>query len=370
MLERIIGKRKSLQRNLIKEFIIIFVILIFLSVSIFYISVSREIDVRLENMSAGEKINTEEIGSIVKRSLIITIVTSTAYILLIMRYSAKKILNPINKISEATKKIASGDFDIKLESDREDEIGELTKNFNTMTEGLNKIEVIQKDFINNVSHEMKTPVSSIKGFAQLLKQADLTEEEKQEYIDIIVEESNRLLNISTSILKLSKLQNKEKLNNKVNVDIAAQIEKVVNLLENRLLQKNIKVTTNLSRTIIYGDEELLYQVWMNLIDNSIKFTKENGNIDISIKKSGNKAEISIKDNGIGMTEEEKKKVFERFYQVDKSHYSEGSGLGLSIVQKIINLSDGSIRIESKKGEGSNFIVELPYEKNRNKNKKE
>ena len=217
---------------------------------------------------------------------------------------------------------------------------------------------------------MKTPVSSIKGFAQLLKQADLTEEEKQEYIDIIVEESNRLLNISTSILKLSKLQNKEKLNNKVNVDIAAQIEKVVNLLENRLLQKNIKVTTNLSRTIIYGDEELLYQVWMNLIDNSIKFTKENGNIDISIKKSGNKAEISIKDNGIGMTEEEKKKVFERFYQVDKSHYSEGSGLGLSIVQKIINLSDGSIRIESKKGEGSNFIVELPYEKNRNKNKKE
>ena len=126
------------------------------------------------------------------------------------------------------------------------------------------------------------------------------------------------------------------------------------------------ISANLPKTIINGDEELLYQVWMNLIDNSIKFTGQDGKIDISIKKINNKAQISIKDNGIGMTEDEKKKIFERFYQVDESHYSEGSGLGLSIVKRIINLSDGEIKIETEKGKGSNFIVELPYEKNRNR----
>lgn len=274
MFEKIIGRKKSLQRNLIKEFIIAFIVLIVLSISIFYICVSKEVEKRFKNIQTGDRINSEEIEDILSRSILITISTSTLYVILIMRYSAKKILNPINKISAATKKIASGDFDVKIESNREDEIGELTKNFNTMAEGLNKIEVIQKDFINNVSHEMKTPVSSIKGFAQLLEQDNLTDEEKKEYIDIIVEESDRLLNISTNILKLSKLQNKEKLTHKTEVNISEQIEKVINVLENRLGEKNITIKTDLPQTIIYGDEELLYQVWMNLIDNSIKFTEE------------------------------------------------------------------------------------------------
>lgn len=366
MFERILGKKKSLQRNLIKEFIIVFVALIILSISVFYISVNRAVEKELNNIEEGQKIDSEEIKNIVSRSVLITVTTSAIYIILMMRYSARKILGPINQINEATKKIATGDFGIELESDREDEIGELTENFNIMAKDLNKIEVLQKDFINNVSHEMKTPISSIKGFAQLLENENLTEEEKKDYVGIIVEESDRLLNISTNILKLSKLQNKDKLTNKKDIDIAEQIKKVVNVLEKKWSEKNIQISVNLPKTIINGDEELLHQVWMNLIDNSIKFTKENGKINISIKKNNNNVEISIKDNGIGMTEEEKKKVFERFYQVDQSHYSEGSGLGLSIVKRIINLSDGKIRIESEKGKGSNFIIELPYEKNKNK----
>lgn len=366
MFERILGRKKSLQRSLIKEFIIVFIVLIILSISVFYISVSKAVEKEINEIEVGEKIDRKEIKNIISRSVVITIATSFLYIVTIMRYSARKILGPINQINEATKKIATGDFDIELESDREDEIGELTQNFNTMAKDLNKIEVLQKDFINNVSHEMKTPISSIKGFAQLLDKAELTDEEKKEYVGIIVEESDRLLNISTNILKLSKLQNKDKLTGKKDVNISEQIKKVINVLEKKWSEKNIEISVNLPETILKGDEELLYQVWMNLIDNSIKFTNEGGKIEIAIRKNNTNAEISIKDNGIGMTEEEKKKVFERFYQVDESHYSEGSGLGLSIVKRIVNLSDGKIRIESEKGKGSNFIIELPYEKNKSK----
>lgn len=367
MFEKIIGKNASLQRNLIKEFIIVFLSLLVLSISIFYISVNKAITNKLEDINIKEEsIEGREIVWIVQRSMIISIGTSVLFIILIMRYSAKKILRPINQINDATKKIALGNFDIQLESDREDEIGELTQNFNLMAKDLSKIEIIQKDFINNMSHELKTPISSIKGFAQLLQQEGTTEQEKKEYISIIVEESDRLLNISQNILKLSKIQNKEKIENKKEIDISKQIKKVITMLENKGNEKNISITYNLPETIIKGDEELLYQVWTNLLDNSIKFTNQNGNIKIYINKKGNTAEITFQDDGIGMTDEEKRKVFKRFYQVDESHYSEGSGLGLSIVKRIITLSDGDIRIESKKGKGSKFIVELPYEKNKSK----
>ena len=219
MFERILGKKKSLQRNLIIEFSIVFIVLIFLSISVFYISVNKAIEKKLVDIDEVEQIDRLEIVNIVRRSVGITVITSALYIIIIMRYSARKILGPIRQINEATKKIATGDFDIELESDREDEIGQLTENFNTMAKDLNKIEVLQKDFINNMSHELKTPISSIKGFAQLLESENLTDEEKKEYIGIIVEESDRLLNISSNILKLSKLQNKEKLTNKKEVDI-------------------------------------------------------------------------------------------------------------------------------------------------------
>lgn len=369
MFEKIFGRHKSLQRNLIKEFVVVFIALIVLSISVFYFSVNNAIEKELKDSAeTGESINSTEVVSIVRRSIAISIGTTFIFIVVIMRYSAKKILKPINQINGAMQKVAAGNFDVQLETRREDEIGELTKNFNVMVKDLGKIEMLQKDFINNMSHEMKTPISSIKGFAQLLEEADLTEEEKKEYIGIIVEESDRLLNISSNILKLSKLQNKEKLNNKKDVNIGEQIKKVILLLENKRAEKQIEINYDLPDTVINGDEELLHQVWMNLLDNAIKFTGNNGHINIEIKPKEDKALIYIKDDGIGMTDTEKRKAFERFYQVDESHGSEGSGLGLSIVKRIITLSGGEIRIESKKGKGTTFIVELPYEENKTKNK--
>ncbi len=365
MFERIFGKHKSLQRNLIKEFTVVFLALLVLSVSVFYFSVNNAIESKLNDI---DEINSTEIVSIVRRSIMISVGTSLIFVIVIMRYSAKKILKPIKQINEATKKVASGNFEIQLETSREDEIGELTRNFNIMVKDLSKIEVLQKDFINNMSHEMKTPISSIKGFAQLLEETELTESEKKEYIGIIVEESDRLLNISSNILKLSKLQNKTKLTKEDLIDVSEQLKKVLIILDNKIEEKNIKVTSNLPKTIIKGDEELLHQVWVNLIDNAIKFTPKNGEIRIDIKKKGEKVIISIQDNGIGMTDEEKRKIFERFYQVDESHYGEGNGLGLAIVKRIITLSGGEIKVESKKLKGSTFFVELPLENNTAKSK--
>lgn len=369
MIEKILGKHKSLQRNLIKEFVIVFIALIILSISVFYFSVNNAIEKELrKSVETGESINSIQIVSIVRRSIVISIGTTFIFIVVIMRYSAKKILKPINQINWAMQKVASGNFDVQLETCREDEIGELTKNFNVMVKDLSKIEVLQKDFINNMSHEMKTPISSIKGFAQLLEKIDVTEEERKEYIEIIVEESDRLLNISSNILKLSKLQNKEKLNNKKDVNISEQIKKVVVLLENKRAEKQIEIKYDLPTTVINGDEELLHQVWMNLLDNAIKFTHNHGHINIEIQPKGKNAVVYIKDDGIGMTNTEKRKAFERFYQVDESHGSEGSGLGLAIVKRIITLSGGEIKIESKKGKGTTFIVELPYKESKNENK--
>ena len=360
MLERILGRHKSLQRNLIKEFVIVFITLMIASILIFYFSVSNALQRKVEESNKnGEKIKAAEVAGIVQRSVVISIGTSVGFIIIIMRYSAKKILKPIKQLNEATQKVAAGDFEIQLETQREDEIGELTKNFNVMVKDLSRIEILQKDFINNMSHEMKTPISSIKGFAQLLEEADLTEEEKKEYMEIIVEESDRLLNISSNILKLSKLQNKEKLNNKKDVNISEQIKKVILLLDNKRAEKQIEINYDLPDTVINGDEELLHQVWMNLLDNAIKFSEDGKTIKITSKVVNNYYEVRIKDEGIGILEEDLPFVWEKFYKADKSHSQEGNGLGLSLVKRIIELHKGTIEIKSKINKGTEVIVKLP-----------
>lgn len=175
-----------------------------------------------------------------------------------------------------------GDYEIELETKREDEIGELTKNFNKMTEGLKSIENLQNEFINNVSHEIKTPISSINGFAQILKDESLSKEEREEYANIIIEESERLTALTGKMLKLSKLQNQDRIVNKVEVLISEQIRRIISVLEPKWADKNIKINVSLEEKIFYGDEDLLFQVWMNIIENAIKFSNENGEIDIKV----------------------------------------------------------------------------------------
>lgn len=274
-------------------------------------------------------------------------------------------LQPMKQINEATKKVTAGDYDIELETKREDEIGELTQNFNKMTKGLQSIENLQKEFINNVSHEIKTPISSIQGFAKLLKDKNLSDEEREEYSNIIIEESERLTNLTGKMLKLAKLHNQDRIINKQEILIEEQLRKAISLLDPKWTEKGIKINVSFEENIFLGDEELIFQVWINLLENAIKFSKPNGKIDVKVSHQNNDIIVTIKDYGVGMQEDEIEKAFERFYQIDKSHSEEGSGLGLAIVKRIIELSDGKIEIESKENKGTTVIVKLPKPSEKN-----
>jgi len=365
MFGKIFGKKKSIQRGLIKDIIVAIVLVLIASTIGFYLLINNQAVEKLVQINVTTDDETREIITIIRRSVLLLFLNTIVISVIIVRITVKKMLHPIERLTEATKKVAAGDFSIRLETHREDEVGELTNNFNEMVKELGSIESLQKEFVDNVSHEIKTPITSIQGFSQLLRTENLSKEERNEYADIIEEESNRLLNLSTNMLKLSKLQNQNRITNKEQIDIAEQIRKVLSLLEPKWREKEIVFNISLQEKYFYGDEELIFQVWVNIIDNAIKFSKQKGKIDISIKEKDKWIEIKIKDYGIGMDEEEIKKIFTRFYQIDKSHSAKGSGLGLVIVKRIIELSKGEIEVDSKKDIGTTMIIKLPVEKEKN-----
>lgn len=366
MFEKIFGKKNSIQRSLIISFIVA-TIIVGISFSItFSLVVSNEASNKLGQINSANIQKIKEIQKIIRRGFILLMFNTIIIGGIIMRISSQKMLKPIEQITDATKKVASGNFNVKLETNRNDEIGELTDNFNKMVTDLASIECLQKEFIDNVSHEIKTPISSIQGFAQLLEDDRLSAEERKEYCSIIKEESNRLMNLSTNILKLSKLQNQNKIINKEQIDIAEQIRKTISLLESKWKEKELVFNVSLEEKYFYGDEDLIFQVWINLIENAIKFSKPKGKIDIILKENKNYIEVQIKDSGIGMSKEEKERIFTRFYQIDKSHSEVGSGLGLAIVKRIIELSNGEIKVISEKDVGTTIIVKLPIEERINK----
>lgn len=361
MFEKIFGKKNSIQRNLTFIFFVGIIIITIVTMIAYYILIDNQIINKLIQLH-----ESKELSQIIRRNVIIMILNIIIINIILIQFISRKTIKQIKQITEAIKKVASGDFNVKLETNRKDEIQELVDNFNIMVKDLESIECLQKEFIDNVSHEIKTPISSIQGFAELLKDENLTQEEKEEYANIIIEESNRLLNLSTNMLKLSKLQNQNKIVKKEQIDIAEQIRKAISLLEPKWSKKEITFNVSLEEKYFFGDEELIFQVWVNLIDNAIKYSEENSKIDITLKEVEHYIEVRIKDYGKGMKEDDLKKIFSRFYQIDKSHSSEGSGLGLAIVKRIIELSEGIIEVSSKENEGTTMIVKLPIEVEVNK----
>lgn len=269
---------------------------------------------------------------------------------------ASHIIRPIRKLTEATKKIASGDFNTTVDINRNDEIGELADNFNIMVKELNSIEYLRKDFVSNVSHEFKTPIASIQGFAKLLLKDNLSKEDRQEYINIILEETNRLSNLSNNMIKLTNFENQEIVTNKKEYRIDEQLRKAVIMLEEKINEKNIKVTLDSKEISITEDADLIMEIWINLLNNAIKYSNENGNIEIKVEEQEKFIQVDIKDDGIGIPKDKQDRIFEKFYQAEKSHSYEGCGLGLAIVKRIIDLTNGKIEFESEKGKGTKFTV--------------
>jgi len=288
-------------------------------------------------------------------TFLLSSILGTIIILIVVR----SIVKPIKRLSTASKEVAKGNFDIEVKVKSSDEIGELTSDFNLMTKELKNIDFMRKDFVSNVSHEFKTPITSIRGFAKLIRAGELSKEQMDEYSEIIVDESERLSLLSSNLLKLSELDSKMIREQAKIFSLDEQIRKTILILEGQWSKKEIEFDIELEETKIMGDEHLIQEVWLNLIQNAIKFSNEKGIIKIGLYKHVDMAKVEILDNGIGIADEDKEHIFDRFYKGDKSRSKEGNGLGLVIVKKIVELSNGEIYFESELGRGSTFVVELP-----------
>ena len=296
-----------------------------------------------------------------------TIFTSTTYVALltillgtgIAAYISSKLLQPIVKINDAAKKVAKGDFTVRLdERSIAMEIEEIAINFNVMVKELSNTETLRSDFVSNVSHEFKTPLAAIEGYTTLLQDETLTRQEQQEYISRILDNTARLSRMTQSILSLSQLEHQEIVLQKEWFPLDEQIRRVLLGYETLWEEKNLVLDVALDEVRFYGNKSLLAQVWSNLIDNAIKFSRPNGTLTIRCRKEGATVFVFVKDTGIGMSEEVKKHAFDKFYQGDRSHAEKGSGLGLALVKRIVALCGGSISIQSRENAGTEIVVTL------------
>lgn len=314
--------------------------------------------VRLGNSIAriSPKANYNLLHMSVLRFFFSTLFFLMALMLLGMSF-AGRIASPIARLRKATQRVAQGDFTVRLPAPGKDELSCLIRNFNDMVEALARNEYLQKDFISNVSHELKTPIASIQGFARLLQSEGLDEDTKREYVEIIAEESQRLSHLSQNLLRLSSLD-RLPVTEASSYALDEQLRRMVVQLEPTWEDKAINWELELSPVTITAHEELLAEVWINLLANAIKFSPREGVIQVSCYMT-DQAYVEITDHGYGMDEKTLERIFERFYQGDTSHSREGSGLGLCIVKKIVVQSGGEIHVRSTPGKGSTFRVSLP-----------
>ena len=292
------------------------------------------------------------------QSGIISIVIGTALSFFVSHFP----LRPLHTLIQAIHKVSEGNYEVKIHLEHPKEFQELSDCFNQMTEELAGIEMFRSDFINNFSHEFKTPIVSILGFARLMKNQDPDTARRQEYLDIIIEEARRLSELSTTVLNLSKVESLTLLTDETVYSLSEQIRESILLLENKWSDKQIDFDIDIDEIVIKANDQLLKQVWMNLLDNAIKFSPEAGCITITLRANNGNVVFTVKDQGEGINDKTQKFIFDKFYQGDTSHHMEGNGLGLPLVKKILELHQGRIAVQSQTGRGSVFIVTLPLNK--------
>ena len=269
-------------------------------------------------------------------------------------------LKPINDLVHAMRAVSQGDFSVRVDcEDVSGDMGRLVSSFNDMASELGGLELFRKDFINNFSHEFKTPIVSIKGFARQLERPDLTDDQRREYLDIIISESDRLANMSGNVLLLSKLENQTIVTDRTVYRLDEQLRKCILLMEKQWTAKALELDVDLDEIEFRGNEEMVQHVWVNLLGNAIKFSPEGGTLTVRLKREGDRAVASVKDAGPGMDDATRRRVFEKFYQGDTAHSGEGNGLGLSLVKRIVDLCQGSVEVDSAPGQGATFTVRLP-----------
>ncbi len=266
-------------------------------------------------------------------------------------------------IIQALERISRGDFSVRLDDNLPDNflVSELTRSVNSMVVELDTMEKLRQEFISNVSHEIQSPLTSIRGFALALRSNHLSPEERNHYLKIIEAESLRLSRITDNLLKLASLESKQVKFEPKPYRLDKQVRDLILACEPQWAGKYIDMDISLEEVNITADEDLLSQVWTNLVNNSIKFTREGGKVSVALRRRDGQIEFRITDTGIGIAEQDQARVFERFYKADKSRRrsAEGSGLGLAIAKTIVEMHKGTIGLESKSGAGTTFTVSLP-----------
>lgn len=285
--------------------------------------------------------------------------TSLLVGVLVTSFMSKWFFDPIKKLRKAIEQVADGDFTVRLETKSSlKEIKEIYSGFNLMTNELSKTEILQSDFVSNVSHEFKTPINAIEGYSTLLQDNENLSDEQKQYVDKILFNTYRLSTLVGSILLLSKIENQAIPVNRVSYRLDEQIRQSIVALEPAWSKKEIEFDVEMDSIEYTGNESMMYHVWDNIIGNAIKFNPEFGLVRIRLINQGNNIIFTIEDNGPGISEEAKKHIFDKFYQADSSHKEEGNGLGLSLVKKILAISSGEISVENINGGGCRFTVVL------------
>ncbi|MBO5927094.1 MAG: HAMP domain-containing histidine kinase [Clostridia bacterium] len=341
-LEHIKSTRK-LRRGFIGAVAIVILLALVVSISLEYLLISLNV------------IKKEEIEVSLFWVFFIMGLTSVITGTILFIFASKILLKPIDVLLDGLNKLEKGEYDTQIEIKA---IPKISNSFNSLAKELKNVQILRSDFINNFSHEFKTPIVSIKGLIGLMKNRNVTKEKQLEYFDIIDDEINRLSLITTNVLHLSKLDNQEILTEINEYNLSEQIRRCVLLTERQWRNKNLTIKVDFEEFKVRANEDMLKQVWINLLDNAIKFSYENTEIEIDVKKQNNTLAVSFKNHGVPISNEDKDKIFNKFYQADESYAKSGNGIGLSIVKKIIELHKGSVKLNSQTNK-TEFTVTIP-----------
>ena len=347
--------RKTLKT--VQNFLVFFLLAAFVSTCCIMLFIST-----LQG-SIGHTFTQEEITVAAKITMLNVILLSAA--MATIDYLRRKftVERPVKKITEATNKMIEGDFTVRVKPiakfATDDSFKEIIDCINKMAEELSGVETLRTDFIANVSHEMKTPLAVMQNYGTLLQAPDLSEEKRLEYAKGVTDASRRLAEMMTNILKLSRLENQQIFPQTTEFDLGEQLCECLLQFENVWEKKNIEIETDIAENVkVEADTELLSLVWNNLFSNAFKFTEEGGTVSVSLTATEHYAIVKLKDTGCGMAAEVGAHIFEKFYQGDTSHATEGNGLGLALVKRVIDIMQGEIGVESAVGMGTTFTVKI------------
>lgn len=297
--------------------------------------------------------------------LVVMLLISAVVGILITVFTMKIPLKPFNRLINNMNRLAGGDYSARLDYgkhlQKNPAFRELSDSFNAMAEELENTQMLRSDFVNNFSHEFKTPIVSIAGFAKLLRRGKLTEEQKQEYLAIIEEESLRLAAMATNVMSLTKIENQTILTDLTTFNLSEQLRGCVLLLEEKWSRKELDLDLEFPECTIRANEEMLKQVWINLLDNAIRYSPSHGEIKVRIAETPDTLAVTITNYGPDIPADKVDKIWGKFYQADESHSSEGNGIGLAVVKRVVQLHGGSAAVTSGSG-ATAFTITLPKRK--------